>query len=557
MFRWMNQVLFRAILSHLLVAMPPALGLGLLVVDAHREGLVVEAQRVHLSSAARIADMISAAVQARVTSLEETVRVLDAHDVPFEHRRLALRALVAASGIGAVGLYDDEGRRDSVIAVPGEDRDLPDTLPVSPRRRARVARFALTEENDASFALVIAWRRDERVLGFLVTPLAPSSIRAAAVSITENILGPEGRVTVVDSRLSPVVSIGPSSSSTAPFEGLTTATTAATVDNISAGFSKKYVDQGQPLLAGVVSVPSLGWLVAAARPEAIALSTVVRVRSQVGLLAVLTGFLAGVVALWLARFVTDPIVRLTRSVIDVANRGFRGRATGARGHELILLEDAFNDALHELNRFRRTLRSTTHLRLKIARFLPPTALHDVLTKEFRVLQTGRETTLTLLYLDLQPDESWQDVRKAEMVAVLIDVYEAACALVEEHAGRIDHFSGDSVIALFVSDEDSHHAEQAVTAALTILDATDAISTRHGQTAPVAIGVATGRAVLSEIEGGREVSVVGDLVQTVVDLQQEGPTGMVRVSPETYRLLTSSVAEHPRVEHAPAESEPYP
>ena len=326
------------------------------------------------------------------------------------------------------------------------------------------------------------------------------------------------------------------------------------LDAINAGYAMKYESDGQRFLAGVVSVPRLGWMIGVSRPEKVALASVERVKSQVGLLALIAGLLAGIAALWLARYVTQPVLRLTRSVEQVARSGFRGRVDVSKGGELDILQGAFNDALTQLHRYRQSLRSTTQLRLKIARFLPPNALHNVLTTEFRVLQDGRPTPMTVLYLDLVPDESWGDASQTELVAVLCDIYEAACGKVEAHEGLIDHFSGDSVIAIFMADEDAVNANRAVSAALSIFDAVDAIMSRHGCAVAVAIGVATGEATMGEVEPTREVSVVGELVDLVAELQQAATPGNVRVSPTTHRLLASELAEHDHVELDPGEVE---
>ena len=204
MFGASSQLLFRAILSHVVVAVPPAFVLGLLVLDANREGLIVEAQQVHLSSATRLAEAVTNELEARVAGLEEAERLLDAEQVPYEYKMLALRAVVASDRVAAIAVYDDDGRRDSVIAVRDASPFIPDELPEAVRARARVERFATAFDDEHRGVVAVAWRRGDRVLGFVAAPFDKARIDAVSRKLAAHVLGTEGRVSIVDGRRAPV-----------------------------------------------------------------------------------------------------------------------------------------------------------------------------------------------------------------------------------------------------------------------------------------------------------------------------------------------------------------
>ena len=551
-----DRLLVRTILTHLIVSMPPALLLGTLIINAHRRGLVHEAQQVHLSAAGRLADRMTARLEASVASLEEAERILDATEVPFEQRKTMLRALVAAGQMATLAVYDGDGKRDTVVRGPAPATAFPEMLPAAVRSRARVERYALgtarAEGSARDWPLAIAWRRNDQVFGFLVTTLENGPFLDWAGDLGVNLLGTDGRMDVVDEALEPVLSTV-DGDATVPFAALSANGHGPALEAIETGFAQSYDAGGTQYLGAIVSVPALGWLVAASRPEPTALASVGRVRTQVGLLAVGAALLAGLVALWLARHVTSPIVRLAHDVRRVAHDGFRGRVEAASGAEVGLLKDAFNEALWQLHRYRRSLRSTTQLRLKIARFLPPTALHEVLTTEFRVLQGGEKRPMTLVYVDVVSDASLVDAPKAHLVAMLCDVYESACGIVEDHGGRIDHFSGDSVIAIFAADDVADHPTAAVQASVSILDAVERVVARHGAPASVSVGVATGEGVIGRIENTEEVSVVGDLVESVVQLQHAAEGSTILLSSATAAQLSMASTDDPRIRVAESES----
>ena len=85
-----THLLQRAVLSHLFVAVPPALILGLLVVDINERNLREDAQQLHLSVAGRLRDAVEAEVRLQQAILRHGERLLSAPTGTLEEKILAL-----------------------------------------------------------------------------------------------------------------------------------------------------------------------------------------------------------------------------------------------------------------------------------------------------------------------------------------------------------------------------------------------------------------------------------------------------------------------------------
>ncbi|MEM7677797.1 MAG: hypothetical protein AAF449_17505, partial [Myxococcota bacterium] len=71
-----GRLLNRAILSHLLVAVPPAAVLGAMVIDINGRTLRQESQQLHLSVASQLKDALAARVNEATLLLGHAERIL-------------------------------------------------------------------------------------------------------------------------------------------------------------------------------------------------------------------------------------------------------------------------------------------------------------------------------------------------------------------------------------------------------------------------------------------------------------------------------------------------
>ncbi|HSS62579.1 MAG TPA: AAA family ATPase [Candidatus Limnocylindrales bacterium] len=103
--------------------------------------------------------------------------------------------------------------------------------------------------------------------------------------------------------------------------------------------------------------------------------------------------------------------------------------------------------------------------------------------------------------------------------------------VERRHGLVDKFAGDATMATFnVSGQSVDHAVQAVRAAVAIIDKAALAGL------PVGAGVAVGPAVVGNLAGGANLSVLGEVTNLAARLQAQAAGGQVLVSEEVYRRV---------------------
>src|SRR5499427_1414438 len=131
---------------------------------------------------------------------------------------------------------------------------------------------------------------------------------------------------------------------------------------------------------------------------------------------------------------------------------------------------------------------------------------------------------------LDPEEMWR---------VIASYHACIGEVIGRYQGMIARYMGDGVLAYFGyprAQEDD--AEQAVRAALALVDAVATLRTNVDAALQVRIGVATGTVVVGDLligEGSEERGVVGDTPNLAARLQALAEPGTVLICPSTRRL----------------------
>ncbi|MBI4822331.1 MAG: HAMP domain-containing protein [Deltaproteobacteria bacterium] len=547
--------LYRAVLSHALVAAPPAAALGYLVVDVNRSALVSEVQGVHLAVAQALERQISARVEATARTIAEAERILDTTEVPIESRQLTLKALVAEGTAECVTLYRPDGTPDTRI---GNCRNHPEAISDVVQSELASGAFAVTdarfEAAGGSVEVIVAWRRDAEVLGFISAPLPLSRLADELGRLAERHLGTSGEIDVVDGSGRYVLSsrprqLGTKAPSESPF-GLISGQVRQGAAAIDIGGAVSFDGEGGKRLGVMVSAPKLKWLIGASRPESLAFASLAEVKRRTAALAVFAALLGAFLAVILARGVVAPIEAITAAVRRVARGGFRDKIAVPKDPDLAKLASSFNEMTTELDHQRKEAQEKTQLRLKLARYLPPDALHQILSSEMAARVESRESDLSVVYADLiRVGQSSAAPRPEELVQVLSQFFTAAVASIQRHGGRVDPFSGDALIAVFDKAEVPDHLEAATRAAIDVVVDGSTVSERlAGRTSSryaSSAGVATGRGRMSTTENG-DVSVSGPLVEEALSLQRESKPGTVLLASQAAITLSPQSELSPNV-----------
>lgn len=527
--------LHRAVLSHLFVALPPALLLGVLVADSHRRALLVETHHTQIAVASRLLDALTQRIDSTFTFLETAERVLDRSEIPLEARKELLRAFVAERPIGALAIYASDGQLDTVLSA-GIVPPLPKLLDPEVKRRlaedGRAIGLPLIEDGKSRIELFVAWVRDGEVFGYLATTTPLEELSSLAAKQSAELIGEGGEVDVIGPNRVYFASSVPGRLGRVAGEGTPFASaTGDALTNTGAGASLRYESETKEFrLAALASSPTLRMAVSASRPEAIALASIASVKKRVVLLSIFAALVAGFVALLLARSMTRPIHALASSVRASMKNRVRSAIDAAGTREIELLGSAFNDLLAEVGRQKETTRRDSLVQLRLARYLAPDVLREVLTEEHKVRASAKEEDVSVVYADLVDGTGASAaIEKVKLVSMLGEFFALACAAIERRGGRVDRYTGDAVIGVFTKEQ----ANDAVAAAKDIVADTAKIAARF-QT-PIfsaSSGIVSGRGLLGTLQEEGEISVLGALVEEAALLQKSAKSGEVVVDRRT-------------------------
>lgn len=547
-----RRILDKTIASHLLVAVPPAVLLGVMVARINESALRYEAQLLHLSTAQRMKDALADQTSDAVEQLLHAERVLAIEALPLADRQDLLRAMVASGGLPYVLVFRPDGTFDA--AVKGKAGEPPrDPLPEAVRARADERGFGAGAPDDAGrVAVAVPWSLGGAKLGYLGTTVEPAALQPLAAALAADYLGAGGQVEVIDAAGRPVLAsrpgASPSSLTGTPFEGLALSGAGQGLGGLAAGISKRYVDpSGEARLAAVVSDPTLGWVVGTSRPVKEAFESLGRVHQRVALMALAAALAAGLVGLLLARQISSPIQRLSAGVRAAAQAGFSAPAPDARGGgEVAELTQVFNAAVAELGRYRAELRQTTQLRLRLSRMVSSAAVHEALASVDDALGEAEDREVTVLYADIVLPSGGAETE--HLVTALSEFFGAAHETMRKHRGAVDRFSGDAVLGIFVGPDPA----AALAAARELVADAAEVSARWadhlGAPLSASVGLVTGVGHLQRTPDRGELSVSGPLVERAAFAQGRAAPGQVILDAAT------RAAAAPDAPPAPAEAE---
>ena len=150
--------------------------------------------------------------------------------------------------------------------------------------------------------------------------------------------------------------------------------------------------------------------------------------------------------------------------------------------------------------------------------------------------------ITVVFCDLVGSTALSARVDPEDLREFLDSYRAAvAAVVQDHTGWVAQYLGDGVLAYFGYPKASEHAcEQAVRAALRIVDAVSGLPAVGGQPPQVRIGIATGLTVVGKLVstsgGPAEFSAVGEAPNLAARAQSEAQPNSVVIADSTRQQL---------------------
>ncbi|MDB6128573.1 MAG: cyaA 2 [Verrucomicrobia bacterium] len=276
-----------------------------------------------------------------------------------------------------------------------------------------------------------------------------------------------------------------------------------------------------------------------ARPLRGELAAASELETRLLYISLATLLVAALVALWIARGVSEPVQQLAAHTKIIASGDYDARLNLDRADELGQLAEAFNAmsiGLAERDRVRDLL--DKNVSPEVAAQL----LRDGATLG------GEEREVTILFADLRGFTTLSEkLTPPELLALLNRYLDRMSAEIERHGGVIDKFIGDAIMALFGAPiAQGNSAERALSAALAMEHALIALNAEFAAEGrpPLAIGVGvnTARVVAGNIGSHRRLnySVIGDGVNVAARLQSLTRTTEYRTNIITSAATIASV-----------------
>jgi class 3 adenylate cyclase len=540
----------------LAVALPPLLGLGLVMMDVNADALRLASRELHLAITGDVRRALLRELERTGQELDGVGYLLLTPGLGTEEERNALIAskLTASTALDFVTIYGPGGERLGTIKakeipVPAVPESLPaPVLQESPSALSGLlALDALMENGAPSLRVVRRITKDGMTQAFLLSHLRLEPLRALVEKLGEERLGSSHGIYVVNEARQVVLHADPTRmGASRQGQGIFTALVGNTSFQSVFGASPEFVDNGEPMVGALETVPELGWAVVVQRPRALAYASLGWMRLWVGaalgvcMVVALGGALLG------ARQLARPIQALVRATRDIASRRFSQveDKVEERGDELGHLGRSLGEMARSLAASEKELVEQTRVRTVLSRYLSADVVELIAREPDRLRLGGERREVTVLFSDVCGFTRLSESLPPEtVVALLNELFTFATEIIHRRGGIIDKFIGDSVMAVWGTPE-SHpdDARQAVEAAMELRRWVETGNRRWrqkwGVEIQLAMGLHTGTVVAGNLgsEKRMEYTVIGDTVNVAARLESLAQPGQILVSSATRERL---------------------
>ncbi len=287
-----------------------------------------------------------------------------------------------------------------------------------------------------------------------------------------------------------------------------------------------------------------GWTVVLARPHEVAFAGLYSIRRTLIGIAVVTALLSAVFAAIAARGVVEPILAVERRARLLGQKAWAkiGKPS-TRTDEIGELDRAIVGAGADLEKSEHELAREIKHRVDLSRFIAPEVVEAILSGQHKLDLGGQRRLITVLFADIVAFTPLSESRRPEeVVAILNDVFTVLSEVVFRHAGVVDKFVGDSIMAIWGAPfEQPDHAQRALLAAGDMMrfleNTSEQLRLEHDVEIRLAIAVNSGEVVVGNIGSARrmEFTAIGDAVNVAARLEAIARPGQVLVGERTAEL----------------------
>jgi class 3 adenylate cyclase len=249
-----------------------------------------------------------------------------------------------------------------------------------------------------------------------------------------------------------------------------------------------------------------------------------------------------------ARRLTRPITRLTGGVTRVAAGDLSQPLPVVSRDEVGQLTRAFNAMLEGL-------RQRDFIRDTFGRYVSPEVARTVLDSPDGLRLGGEKRDVTVLMSDLRGYTRFTEEADPALVVQVLNQYLGRMTdIITAHAGTINEFTGDGIVAFFGAPlPHRDHAERAAACALAMQLAMDELAREHAARGlprlEMGIGLNSGEAIVGNVgsEKRAKYSAVGSVINLAARVEAFTVGGQILLSPLTYARVRDLVEVRPPLE----------
>lgn len=285
-------------------------------------------------------------------------------------------------------------------------------------------------------------------------------------------------------------------------------------------------------------VTAAGWTVIVEQSQAEAFAPLYASLWRTGGLLFLATVLAAVLAYWLARRMSGPILLLEEGALKIGAGQFDHRLTISTGDELERLAARFNQMAQEL----ATSRDRAERLTRLKRFLAPQVAELVEKAGDERMLAGQRAEVVAVFSDLRGFTAFSSHAEPEnLMQVLREYYEALGAIITKYEATLTSFSADGLMILVNApvpcEEPALHA---VKMAVDMQDSTQELISdwrQRGYEIGFGMGLAMGWATVGRIgyEARADYTAIGNVVNLASRLCSSAEDRQI--------LIDYSVARH--------------
>ncbi len=252
----------------------------------------------------------------------------------------------------------------------------------------------------------------------------------------------------------------------------------------------------------------------------------------------IVGLSAGILgALFVSKYLTDPIKELVIGVRAIADGDFDQKIEKESNDEIGDLTEAFNQMT-------RSLQEKEHIKDAFRRYVSRQVAEEIFKNPLEYIETlkGLRKKVTILFADIRGFTPLTERLSAEeVVSLLNDALTGITKIIFKYEGMIDKFIGDSVMAVFgapIAHEDD--VDRSISAAVEIQKSIREMNKKrkkeNKEAINVGIGINTGDVVVGNI-GAKvrlDYTVIGGSVNLANRLQEVASGGEIIVSKNIYK-----------------------